>query len=203
MDKIKEVMELASEFSMAERNYYEALSIDVGVRDAERKASAAENALESKLRELLSAPVVPWVRVIDEAMMLAHIGGADASDDYATEKDKLNRLICWEIDVSKYHDAAAPNPPEAESDAELLQHLSGPQFSFEAMQARWAAPAQLPEPVELPEPQAEIEVRSMKTYLDLSIHEWRDMLPDGTYNIYTEQQVRALLAEQAKKEGAE
>lgn len=49
-------------------------------------------------------------------------------------------------------------------------------------------------PVQLPEPQAEIEVRSMKTYLDLSIHEWRDTLPDGAYNIYTEQQVRELLA---------
>lgn len=57
-------------------------------------------------------------------------------------------------------------------------------------------PATKPEaaPVQLPEPQAEIEVRSMKTYLDLSIHEWRDTLPDGTYNIYTEQQVRELLA---------
>lgn len=49
-------------------------------------------------------------------------------------------------------------------------------------------------PVQLPEPQAEIEVRSMKTYLDLSIHEWRDTLPDGAYNIYTEHQVRELLA---------
>ncbi len=48
--------------------------------------------------------------------------------------------------------------------------------------------------MQLPEPQAEIEVRSMKTYLDLSIHEWRDTLPDGAYNIYTEQQLRELLA---------
>ena len=31
-------------------------------------------------------------------------------------------------------------------------------------------------------------------HLDLSIHEWRDTLPDGTYNIYTEQQVSQLLA---------
>lgn len=54
-------------------------------------------------------------------------------------------------------------------------------------------------PVQLPEPQAEIEVRSMKTYLDLSIHEWRDTLPDGTYNIYTEQQVRQLLAQHGIK----
>ena len=59
-----------------------------------------------------------------------------------------------------------------------------------------AAAPQPPEaaPVQLPEPQAEIEVRSMKTYLDLSIHEWRDTLPDGAYNIYTEQQLRELLA---------
>jgi|GEM_PF-2675792 len=58
-----------------------------------------------------------------------------------------------------------------------------------------AAPQQpVAAPVQLPEPQAEIEVRSMKTYLDLSIHEWRDTLSDGAYNIYTEQQVRDLLA---------
>lgn len=55
-------------------------------------------------------------------------------------------------------------------------------------------------PVQLPEPQAEIEVRSMKTYLDLSIHEWRDTLPDGTYKIYTEQQVRDLLEAHSIKE---
>ena len=62
--------------------------------------------------------------------------------------------------------------------------------------AMLAAAPQPPEaaPVQLPEPQAEIEVRSMKTYLDLSIHEWRDTLPDGAYNIYTEQQLRELLA---------
>lgn len=54
-------------------------------------------------------------------------------------------------------------------------------------------------PVQMPDPQAEIEVRSMKTYLDLSVHEWRDTLPDGTYNIYTEQQVRKLLADHGVK----
>lgn len=66
----------------------------------------------------------------------------------------------------------------------------------DALAEALAAAPQPPEaePVQLPEPQAEIEVRSMKTYLDLSIHEWRDTMPDGEYKIYTEQQVRQLLA---------
>lgn len=43
-----------------------------------------------------------WIHVIDEAMVCAHIGVADAFDDYATAKEKLNKLICWEIDVAKH-----------------------------------------------------------------------------------------------------
>lgn len=63
--------------------------------------------------------------------------------------------------------AAAPQPPEAD-------HIPG-------------VGNMVAVPVQLPEAQAEVEVRSMKTYLDLSIHEWRDTLPDGTYNVYTDQ----------------
>ncbi|WP_260673741.1 hypothetical protein [Comamonas aquatica] len=91
-----------------------------------------------------------------------------------------NRHPDWHSAVAKARSvylamlAGAPQPPEA-----------GCSVSNGETQAA---------PVQLPEPQAEIEVRSMKTYLDLSIHEWRDTLPDGAYNIYTEQQLRELLA---------
>lgn len=44
-----------------------------------------------------------WLRATDEEMVGAHIGVADASDDYAAAKEKLNRLICW-------HVAAATDP---------------------------------------------------------------------------------------------
>ena len=59
------------------------------------------------------ALVVPWLRVIDEAMVVTHLGVAAASDDYETAKKKLNSLISWEIDVSNYFNTAATQPPEA------------------------------------------------------------------------------------------
>ena len=40
-----------------------------------------------------------WLRVIDDAMVCSHLGVADANDDYATAKKKLNDLICWNIQV--------------------------------------------------------------------------------------------------------
>ena len=48
------------------------------------------------------APSVPegWLRAIDEAMVVTHLGTAEESDSYAAAKDKLNRLICWHTDVS-------------------------------------------------------------------------------------------------------
>lgn len=40
-----------------------------------------------------------WLRVIDEAMICAHLGTAEASDDYATAKRKLNALLAWHESV--------------------------------------------------------------------------------------------------------
>lgn len=53
MDKeeaIKEVMGLVYEYSKYERWYYEALQIDVGVRNAESQCNIVEDALKDKLR---------------------------------------------------------------------------------------------------------------------------------------------------------
>lgn len=41
-----------------------------------------------------------WIRAIDEALVMAHIGVAKEDDTYEEAKKKLNDLICWEIDVS-------------------------------------------------------------------------------------------------------
>lgn len=49
-----------------------------------------------------------WIRVIDEAMVGAHLGVADIADDYGTAKEKLNDLICWSVEVDR--DTAAPAP---------------------------------------------------------------------------------------------
>lgn len=41
-----------------------------------------------------------WLRACDEEMVGAHLGVANASDDYATAKKKLNDLITWHIQVA-------------------------------------------------------------------------------------------------------
>lgn len=49
-----------------------------------------------------------WIRVIDEAMVGAHLGVADMSDDYGTAKKKLNDLICWSVEVDRESARHAP-----------------------------------------------------------------------------------------------
>lgn len=75
-----------------------------------RIASRIEHASteESEAYELanfhkyLDSITVPkgWLRAVDEEMVAAHLGVADASDDYATAKTKLNTLIAWHIEVA-------------------------------------------------------------------------------------------------------
>ena len=53
------------------------------------------------LRAALAEPV-PWLRVIDEAMVTHHLGVADPADDYETAKRKLNDLLCCAQDIGAY-----------------------------------------------------------------------------------------------------
>ena len=48
------------------------------------------------------APSVPegWLRAIDEALVVAHIGVASASDTYEQAREKLNNLIGFHMDVA-------------------------------------------------------------------------------------------------------
>ena len=48
------------------------------------------------------APSIPdgWLRAIDEALVVAHIGVANESDAYEEAKAKLNSLICFHVDVA-------------------------------------------------------------------------------------------------------
>ena len=46
-------------------------------------------------------PALGWLRAVDEAMVCSHLGTAEATDDYATAKRKLNELICWNVAVEK------------------------------------------------------------------------------------------------------
>ena len=59
-------------------------------------------AIEARDTGAQPTPSVPkgWLRAIDEAMAVTHLGVADASDSYEAAKDKLNRLIGWHTDVA-------------------------------------------------------------------------------------------------------
>ena len=41
-----------------------------------------------------------WLRAIDEALVVAHIGVANADDTYEQAKSKLNNLICFHADIA-------------------------------------------------------------------------------------------------------
>lgn len=67
----------------------------VGHTDAAMSAygdACAADALES----------AGWMRAVDEAMVVHHIGVADETDDYATAKDKLNKLLCNAQSIGEY-----------------------------------------------------------------------------------------------------
>jgi hypothetical protein len=62
----------------------------------------------SKLRPVYYAPPAPsapdgWMRAIDEAMVVHHVGVADPADDYETARNKLNRLLCVLQDIGALH----------------------------------------------------------------------------------------------------
>lgn len=145
------------------------LEVGAGYMDAARCYTQMRQLLDATRRAALEAKQdSAWVRVIDEAMVCAHIGVADAADDYATAKDKLNKLICWEVDVAKYFDR----------EAKQADHLT--------VQTDVAAEVQMPEPVAYLCPR-----RSEAVMPD-------SFLRDASFDaLYTEQQVRQLLATQA------
>jgi len=67
-------------------------------------ASSEDALLVARYRQhlLSSAPSVPdgWLRAIDEALVTAHIGVANAHDTYEQAKAKLDNLIKFHVDVA-------------------------------------------------------------------------------------------------------
>ena len=61
------------------------------------------------------APSIPdgWLRAIDEALVVAHIGVANASDTYEQAKVKLNNLICFHTDIAADAASRLPGPDAA------------------------------------------------------------------------------------------
>ena len=54
-----------------------------------------------KRENALASTQIGWLRAIDEAMVVSHLGVANADDSYEVAKDKLNELITYEIVLSK------------------------------------------------------------------------------------------------------
>ena len=59
-------------------------------------------AIEDRVTGAQPAPSVPegWLRAIDEALVVAHIGVANADDTYEQAKAKLDNLIGFHVDVA-------------------------------------------------------------------------------------------------------
>ena len=85
------------------------------------------------LRERLAQPEIeaalaperelPWLRAIDEAMIVHHIGVADPADDYETAKRKVNNLLCHAQDIGAYF--AKQAEPEQELVVVIKRNESG------------------------------------------------------------------------------
>lgn len=71
--------------------------VDAGLRDPETNEMAALRA-QPPARE--DAQPVGWLRAVDEEMVCAHLGVADAKDSFETAKKKLASLIQWNIAVA-------------------------------------------------------------------------------------------------------
>ncbi len=71
--------------------------------------------LERATRELsaLRAPPVGWLRAVDEEMVCAHLGVADAEDSFETAKKKLASLIQWNIAVATDPSVGGHPAPDA------------------------------------------------------------------------------------------
>ena len=54
---------------------------------------------ERTAQNTLSAPD-GWLRAIDEALVIAHLGVANESDTYEQAKTKLDSLVGWHIDIA-------------------------------------------------------------------------------------------------------
>lgn len=64
-----------------------------------------------------------WLRAIDEALVCHHIDVANADDDYATAKDKLNKLLCVVQDIGAYfakQEPAQAVPLDSDTRKQLL-----------------------------------------------------------------------------------
>lgn len=189
MDKIKEVMELVNSLIASINEAHHAKS-EEWRQGCFQAADKTHNAIESKLRELLSAPVVP--QGLLEAAQRAH----DWMDSQADSQSKGNfhsfDLLCLRQEREAL---AATQPPEAEQ-CQSCRTGSPYACTCTFKTNRNSAPSCFEaEPVQLPEAVAYMHPLGRCTSTDHYYID-TDWLP-----LYTEQQVRALLAEQAKKAG--
>lgn len=73
----------------------QALPILETLRDCRPSDTLAHQALAMAIGALSG-----WLIAVDDALIVRHLGVADASDSYPKAKAKLHQLICWEIAVA-------------------------------------------------------------------------------------------------------
>jgi hypothetical protein len=79
------------------------LSIDMCEQEDDFEDAAFYTAIFARIRKrenALASMQIGWMRAIDEAMVVSHLGVANADDSYETAKEKLNNLICFHTDVA-------------------------------------------------------------------------------------------------------
>ena len=87
-------------------------------------AQRIEQPHKQRIAELEQAPAIEpaqsgWLRAIDEALVCHHIDVANADDDYATAKDKLNKLLCVVQDIGAYFAKQEQAQAEDQSDSSI------------------------------------------------------------------------------------
>lgn len=86
--------------------------------DALSAAPAPEGgAVDDAIR---TAQPVGWLRAVDEEMVCAHLGVADAEDSFETAKKKLASLIQWNIAVATDPSVGGHPAPDALREAVAL-----------------------------------------------------------------------------------
>ncbi|MFZ7310249.1 hypothetical protein [Comamonas jiangduensis] len=147
-------------------------------------------------RELAAAPQPPEAAPVPQFSRIAQkkldylLEAGEAITGYAIEnKDGRRGAIDCHGFVYWWQDAAAPQPPEAaQLDDTNVADMA------QAVDSKEAAPVQLPEPV------AKIEGDSLKWHIPDAGYSLPVRYLQGTQMLYTEQQVRELLAAHGIKE---
>ena len=100
MEHVRAALEAAQEVKVQPLLYTNEAELKYECPSTWSKAAKSDGDLPLYLHP--PCPADGWLRAIDEALVMHDIGIANADDDYATAKDKLNNLLCINQDINDY-----------------------------------------------------------------------------------------------------